>query len=96
MEQADKAEGAADRAESGRLAILTGGLLLVIALTLFALAAWGPPQAHQTLLEAGLAFLVFAVGYVTWGVVVRLRAHRHLTVGHQVSGGTPASGHEHT
>jgi hypothetical protein len=60
--------------------MVTGAIFLAIATALFLFGAFGSGRDRGALYEAALAFALFAVGYVAWGLVVRTRAHaRHHT-----------------
>jgi hypothetical protein len=65
-------------AEPPRRAMVTGAIFLAIAGALFLFGALGSGRDRGALYEAALAFALFAIGYVIWGLVVQTRAHaRH-------------------
>jgi hypothetical protein len=65
-----------DSSSSGRFAIGAGVLLLIVALAMLLVAMLEPSHSHRTILELGIGFLVFGVGYVVWGLVALAKTGR--------------------
>jgi hypothetical protein len=83
-------EGVEDRATSGRFVIWAGVAFLAVAALLSAVARFVVSNANsrRNLYEFGLAFVLFAAGYLVWGGIALARARK---VTHE-SGGAPGQG----